>query len=151
MNKKSLNLFECLTTLAMLCIGIFVIIHANSLPLFGPRSLSPGLFPLISGVAICICAAALLAVQLKTFLRSKKIHLPKRLPDDRGIVFPIVLIFLYVFALPKLHFIPTTIAFLIILMSLFRKKLTLSTTVISVATVFVIYLVFSKLLMIRLP
>ncbi len=151
MNKTSLNLFECLTTLAMLCIGVFVIIHANSLPLFGPRSLSPGLFPLISGVAICICAVALLAVQVKHFCHSKKFHLPERLPEDRGIVLPITFIFGYVFALPKFHFIPTTIVFLIILMSVFRKKITINTVFISVATVLVIYFVFSKLLMIGLP
>lgn len=151
MNKESLNLLESLTTVAMLFIGIFVIIHANTLPLFGPRSLSPGLFPLLSGVAITLCAVALLIMQLKKYLRIKMIRLPERLPEDRGIVLPVVFIFLYVFALPKFHFIPTTVVFLFLLMTFFKRKLTVSSAVLAVAMPLVVYLLFSKVLMIAMP
>ncbi len=151
MKKDSLNLLEGLITLVMLGIGVFVIFHANSLPLFGPRSLSPGLFPLLSGIAICLCAVALLILQLKTFLRSKRFHLPEKLPEDHGIILPILILFGYVAALPKFHFIPSTIVFLIIMMGIFKKKVTISIAAISIATVLVIYLLFSKLLMISLP
>ena len=151
MKKDSLNLLEGLITLIMLAIGIFVIFHANSLPLFGPRSLSPGLFPLLSGIAICLCAVTLLIMQLRIFLRSKRFHLPEKQQEDRGIILPIILLFVYVAALPKFHFIPTTIIFLIIMMGIFRKKVTISIATVSIVTVLVIYLLFSKVLMISLP
>ncbi len=151
MHKEQLNLLEVCTTLVLLGVGIFIALQANALPLFGPRSLSPGLFPLLSGIAIIVCALTLLALQLRIYLRNKELRLPRKGTTERGVVVPTVLVFCYVLLLPTCHFVPLTIVFLAVFITLLKRSFHWKTLLISGVTVLSIYYLFSHVLMISMP
>ncbi len=156
--------FESYCTTAILLLGVFSIIHSFYLPVMGPRALSPALFPLVIGILL----AALSALQLVLdILRKRKNqnnfgnfsqeknnkiqHTSDKKKEERNLFIIVIILLLYMYLLPLIHFVPSTLLFLILLMTYINNKISLKIIIISVIITVSIYYSFSSIFKLILP
>ena len=139
--------------IALIGVGVSGFIYSLSLPLMGAAALSPGLFPgFVTSLMIILGS-----VRLYQLLRPKSIAAEKEdftEEDDEGSrnVFVIIGFFLvYLLLLKYLHFLFSTLLFLLASMLFLYKKFYWKIPVISVLTAAGVFGLFRYLLNVRLP
>ena len=134
-------------------VGISGFIYSLSLPLMGPAALSPGLFPGFVTSLMTILGS----VRLFQLIRPKKgTDGPDEGSEDdeegsRNVFFIIGLFLIYLLLLNYLHFLFSTLVFLLGSMLFLYKKFYWKIPVISVLTAAGVFGLFRYLLNVRLP
>lgn len=143
MDKK-----EMVFTVLLITTGVAGLIYSISLPTMGAFALSPGLFP---GV-VTMLMIVLGSVHLFGILRSDGSQQDSE-EDNKKRSFLVIFAFfvLYLLLLSYIHFIISTIVFLLATMFFLYKRFYWKIPVITVITVFVIYYLFRYILKVRLP
>ncbi len=139
---------ELVFTIVLIVGGIAGFIYSINLPAMGPIPLSPGLFPsVVTGLIIILSG-----FHLHSLLRRGKGGESSSVKEEQRSLLILILIFAgYLVLLYYIHFILSTIVFLLVTMIYLYKRFYWKIPIISVSTVFVIYLLFKYLLRVRLP
>lgn len=149
MKKKSIlknkNLLEGLI-LALL--SIFFIIESLKLHSSGSWALSPALFPLIITVSTLLLSIRLIFKGLK---ERDIVDSSKKIEDYKKLGFIIFISFLYLFSLPRIHFLFSSIIYLFLFLIILGERKWWVIVSISVLTPLLIQFLFGNLLNVFLP
>lgn len=155
-------ILELYCTIVILFLGLFAIIHSFYLPSMGPKALSPALFPLVIGILIF----TLSTLQIGKIIQEKRHkkdtrnfhHIENSIVQDaindeekNSLFIIVIMLFLYMYVLPLIHFIPSTLLFLVLIMAYINKKITLNIVILSIVITISISYSFSTLFRLILP
>lgn len=154
---------ELYCTIVILFLGVFAIIHSFYLPSMGPKALSPALFPMVIGILIFILST----FQIVKIIQEKSHKKYKRnshciennivqdainnKEEENNLLIIVIMLFLYIYVLPLIHFVPSTLLFLVLIMTYVNKKITLDIVILSIAITISISYSFSTLFKLILP
>ena|SRR6056297_3290239 len=144
MDKKELSF-----AVALIGVGIAGFGYSISLPARGSIALSPGLFPGFVTAMMVVLGG----VWLSQIIRRKQVEEEQKAQEEEKRSFSITISFflVYLILLVYLHFIVSTLFFLLGSMLFLYKRFYWKIPVISVITAFGVYYVFRYLLNVRLP
>lgn len=155
-------ILELYCTIVILFLGFFAIIHSFYLPSMGPKALSPALFPLVIGILIFTLGTLQIVKIIQEKRRKKDTknfhHIENNIVQDaindeekNSLFIIVIMLFLYMYVLPLIHFIPSTLLFLVLIMAYINKKITLNIVILSIAITLSISYSFSTLFKLILP
>ena len=134
-------------TLILIVFGIASFAYSMSLPAMGAIALSPGLFP----GSVSVLLTLLSTLHALKLWRNRQATERAEEEEKRSFII-IMLIFIgYLVLLSLIHFIASTIIFLVVTMLFLYRKFLWKIPVISVVAVVGIYYLFRYLLNVRLP
>lgn len=152
---------ELYCTVGIWLLGIFAIVHSSSLPVMGPIPLSPAMFPLIIGLLMVLLSTmqiihmfrqyGIIGEDTKNRPQEVKIKRSPKIKGEISLILMIMMLLLYLYVLPVIHFIPSTLIFLILFMSYIHHKISLKIIVISVVVTLLLFYSFSMLFKLLLP
>jgi len=144
MDKKELSF-----AVALIGVGIAGFGYSISLPAMGAIALSPGLFPGFVTAMMVVLGG----VWFSQIIRRKQVEEEQKAQEEEKRSFSITISFflVYLILLVYLHFIVSTLFFLLGSMLFLYKRFYWKIPVISVITAFGVYYVFRYLLNVRLP
>ena len=149
MKKKSvLKNKNILEGLIMALLSVFFIIESLKLHSRGGWSLSPALFPLIITVSTLLLSISLIFKGLK---ESNMVDKSKKIEDYKKLGFIIIISFLYLFALPRIHFLFSSIIYLFLFLIILGERKWWLLGSISILTPLLIQFLFGNLLNVFLP
>lgn len=133
--------------------AVSVVIYSFKLEvgIYGHGQLGPGTFPLVAGVALGVCSAALLAKSFKSKSEREKVGAQERKGISRRLVYPVLALFVYGLVFEWLGFILSTFFLVAFLFRIFEPKSWMSIAFKAGAVSIGVYFVFNVLLNSRLP
>ena len=140
---------ELVFTVLLIIIGVASFIYSLLLPTRGNIALSPGLFPGVVSLLLIILNSFHLIVSFSKG-ELKGVETVKE-EGERSIVFILALFLGYLILLYYLHFVASTIIFLLAAMLFLYKRFYWKIPIISLAAVVSIFYLFRYLLNVRLP
>lgn len=152
---KKLRNGENVFTWLLMAFSLFVLIMACRISGFSSIS-SPGMFPMVSATVMVITLLFLLIGNRKAQKPEAK-NLQEELSRAAGNVFsPMFLLYtaiilIYMIALEPFHFLPCSLAFLLVSIILLKGSRPVKALFISVGTIAGIYLIFQTLFRVVLP
>ena len=144
---------ELIFTILLILMGIASFIYSVSLPTRGNVALSPGLFPGVVSILLILLSTYSLLSNLVFKHTNGEIEGSKvEVEDDqRSLILTLSLFIGYLILLYYIHFIASTLIFLLLAMLFLYRKFYWKIPVISVTAVFTIFYLFRYLLNVRLP
>jgi len=144
---------ELVFTIILILLGIASFIYSVSLPTRGNVALSPGLFPgVVSILLILLSSYNLLSNLFFKHTKGELKGVKEEVEDDqRSLILTLSLFVGYLILLYYIHFIASTLIFLLAAMFFLYKRFYWKIPIISVVAVFSIYYLFRYLLNVRLP
>lgn len=141
---------DCIEALVLIAISIYVIIASLQLPIHDNWGVSPGLVPLIFGIALLLLSLVYLQASLKHQGKQPPVAISKyfqALSDIKSPqflnMFTILFVLVYILLLPVFGFFPTTGVFVLVGMWFFARQVSkLSGIIAAIGTVAGIYLIF---------
>lgn len=140
---------ELVFTVLLIIIGVASFIYSLLLPTRGNIALSPGLFPGVVSLLLIILNSFHLIVSFSKG-ELKGVETVKE-EGERSIVFILALFLGYLILLYYLHFVASTIIFLLAAMLFLYKRFYWKIPIISLTAVVSIFYLFRYLLNVRLP
>jgi putative tricarboxylic transport membrane protein len=137
-----------LDSIVLLLISAFIIKNAFSLHRFGDWSLSPALFPLGIAILIAVLAVVLLVNSIRKESRDAG---GTDAGNYRKVFFVLVFSIAYLVLLPLLHFIISSIIYLVLLLITLGERRWWLIALLSGVTTVSIYFLFGSLLHVLLP
>ena len=155
---------EIIESIIFSILGIYIMITALNMNTYGSWALAPGLFPLIISIILLALSLSLLIQGIKknkkqkeiigTIEKTKKIE-GKEIEDNKlnwiGVLFVFGFSLLYCYTLPIIHFIPSSLIYLSVMMIFLKERRWWLVGIITGATTFGLYYFFGVLLKVILP
>ncbi|MCK5200525.1 MAG: tripartite tricarboxylate transporter TctB family protein [Spirochaetales bacterium] len=139
---------ELVFTVLLIVMGVGSFIYSLLLPTRGNIALSPGLFPGVVSLLLILLNSYYLIV---TIIKGKLKGVETGVEGERSLVLTLALFIGYLILLYYVHFIASTLIFLLAAMLFLYKRFYWKIPIISVTAVFTIFYLFRYLLNVRLP
>lgn len=144
---------EFIFTILLIIMGVASLIYSLSLPARGNVALSPGLFPGVVSILLIVLSTYYLITNLVHNLakeKSKEVEMDGE-ESQRSLILIFALFIGYLILLYYIHFIASTLIFLLAAMFFLYRRFYWKIPIISLAAVFSIFYLFRYLLNVRLP
>ncbi|MEA1910204.1 MAG: tripartite tricarboxylate transporter TctB family protein [Spirochaetota bacterium] len=142
---------EFIFTVILIVMGIAGFIYSLLLPTRGNVALSPGLFPGVVSFLLIILSTYYLVSSLVGSRTKEDLKDTGNSDDQRSLILTLSLFIGYLVILYYLHFILSTLIFLMLAMFFLYRRFYWKIPIISVLSVFLIFYLFRYLLNVRLP
>lgn len=144
---------EFIFTLLIILMGIGSLIYSILLPTRGNIALSPGLFPGVVSILLILLSSYYFFTSLVHKKEIKKIKEADKDGDEkqRSLILIVALFIGYLILLYYIHFIASTLIFLLAAMFFLYRRFYWKIPIISITAVFLVFYLFRYLLNVRLP
>ncbi|MCK5674244.1 MAG: tripartite tricarboxylate transporter TctB family protein [Spirochaetales bacterium] len=144
---------ELIFTLLLILMGVASLLYSISLPTRGNIALSPGLFPGVVSLLLILLSTYYLISSLVHSQKKKKLTEVEQDEENnqRSLPLTLALFIGYLILLYYIHFIASTLIFLLAAMIFLYRRFYWKIPIISITAVFTIFYLFRYLLNVRLP
>lgn len=158
---------EIIESIIFSILGIYIMITALNMNTYGSWALAPGLFPLIIAIILLLLSVSLLIQGIKKNKKGKEItdnienieetekteekEIEEKKLNWIGVLFVFGFSLLYCYTLPIIHFIPSSLIYLSVMMIFLKERRWWLVGIITCATTFGLYYFFGVLLKVILP